>query len=436
MGFLNSEKLIVGYDLGNEYSQISFAAAVDGEPETFSQVAGAEIYNIPTALCKKYGTNQWLYGREALRCAEEEQGILVENLVGMALDGEPVIIDGQSFDPVALLTLFLKRSLGMLAQANVQAGRPDKIGTLMFTCPILNHEILDVLGYAVEGIRLKTERIYFQSYAESFYSYILRQPAELWIHPPVLFHYREEGIRVYRMEYNRKTRPVVVFIEETEYAFPAPPAEEDTEQTKERDAQFCRIASEVCGGPGGSVFLIGDGFAGDWMKDSLRFLCRGRRVFQGNNLFSKGACCGMQERLSVSRAGEEHVFLGSDKLKANVGMRILRRGENSYYALLDAGMNWYEAGQTLEFYLQEGNELFLLVTEVLSGKSREVRIMLDGLAGSVSRLKIHLFMKTENNLEIEVEDLGFGEFRTASGRVWKETAVLYPVHGSEAGIEN
>ena len=60
MGFLNSEKLIVGYDLGGEYSQISFAVSEEGEAETFSQVAGAEIYNIPTALCKKYGTNQWL----------------------------------------------------------------------------------------------------------------------------------------------------------------------------------------------------------------------------------------------------------------------------------------------------------------------------------------------------------------------------------------
>ena len=47
MGFLNSEKLIVGYDLGGEYSQISFAVSGEGEAETFSQVAGAEIYNIP-----------------------------------------------------------------------------------------------------------------------------------------------------------------------------------------------------------------------------------------------------------------------------------------------------------------------------------------------------------------------------------------------------
>lgn len=342
MGFLSGEKLIVGYDLGSEYSQISFALSEDGETDTFSQVAGAEIYNIPTALCKKYGTNQWLYGREAVRCAGEDQGILVRNLLGMALDGETVVIDRDSFDPVALLALFLKRTLGMFSKAGGQAGRPEKISALMITCPTLDHEILEVLGCAAEGLGLKRDKIFFQSYAESFYNYMLRQPAELWKLPPVLFHYRGGGIRVYRMECNRRTTPMVTIVEEAEYAFPGPEATQEPDRAEELDAAFQEIAAEACDGVG-SVFLIGDSFDESWMKHSLRFLCKGRRVFLGNNLFSKGACCGMQERLAVSKAGEASVFLGTDKLKANIGMKILRQGENSYYALLDAGMNWYEA---------------------------------------------------------------------------------------------
>ena len=94
----------------------------------------------------------------------------------------------------------------------------------------------------------------------------------------------------------------------------------------------------------------------------------------------------------------------------DIGMKILRQGENSYYALLDAGMNWYEAAQTLELYLQDGNELVLTVTQVLSWRSREVRIPLDGLPGTTARLKLHLFMKGENCLEAEVEDLSKGTY--------------------------
>ena len=40
----------------------------------------------------------------------------MEHLLKLAKDGEPVQIDGTTLDPVALLTLFLKRSLGMLSQ--------------------------------------------------------------------------------------------------------------------------------------------------------------------------------------------------------------------------------------------------------------------------------------------------------------------------------
>ncbi|WP_300803729.1 DUF5716 family protein [uncultured Acetatifactor sp.] len=428
MGILNTDRLIVGYDLGNEYCQISFATSESGEAQTLSQVAGEEVYNIPTALYKRQGTNQWLYGREAVR-ADGSEGILVENLLSMALGREPVVIDGESFDPVALLALFFKRSLGLLSQVG------SRLAALTITCSSLDRGIVDVLLGMVEGAQLKAERIAVQSHEESFYSYMLRQPGDFWTSDAMLFHYGRGGMRMMRMGCNRRTTPIVTFVKERAYAFPEDalpawgeepvPWEPDSERGQELDRAFLEIAQECCGEePVGSVFLIGDGFSQDWMKESLRFLCRGRRVFQGNNLFSKGACCGMQERIAPGETGKAHVFLGNDKLKANVGMRLLRQGEESYYALLDAGENWYEAEHAMELYLQEGNELALTVTPLAEsgavGRSRQVRIVLEGLPGQVSRLGARFFLKEENRLSVEVKDLGFGEFRSSSGRVWKE----------------
>lgn len=428
MGILNSERLIVGYDLGNQYSQISYALSESSEVQTLSQVGGAQVYNIPTALYKRQGTNQWIYGREALR-ADSGEGVLVENLLSIALDKEPVVIDGESFDPVALLALFFRRSLGLLPQTGV------KLTAIMLTCAVLNREILDVLLRMVENAGLKVDRIAIQSYEESFYSYMLHQPKELWIHDAVLFDYRKDRIRVMRMECNKRTTPIVTFVKEKDYGFSevAEPVSEEAlisrelspREQQELDGALLDIAREVCGESSvGSVFLIGDGFGQEWMKESLRFLCKGRRVFQGNNLFSKGACCGMQERILPSEMGKSHVFLGNDKLKANIGMRVFRQGEESYYALLDAGENWYEAEQNMELYIQEGNELVLMITplteSVVSGGSRLVRIVLEGLLGNTSRLEARFFLKEENCLSVEIKDLGFGDFRPSSGRVWKE----------------
>lgn len=425
MGLLGGEKLIVGYDLGNEYSQISVATSGKGEAETLSTVAGEENYNIPTVLCKRNGVNQWLYGREAIRYAGEEQGILVENLLELALDGEPVVIEGESFAPAALLALFFKRSLGMLSQAG------DRLEALMITCETFDRRLFEVLEDVVARIRLAGVKITFQSHTESYYTYMIHQPGELWLRQSVLFHYQDGRMTAYCMECNRRTTPVAVFIEEREYAFPA--WEDMPEEEWEREGRFgeldnalLSIAQEFCGDKAiGSVYLIGDGFSEDWMKKSLRYLCRDRRVFQGNNLFSKGACYGMQERLNASEAGQKHVFLGNDKLKANIGMKILCQGEESYYALLDAGSSWYEAGYTTELYIQDGNAVTLVITPLIGGNSRTEDIVLEDLPGNIARVRMRLRMENEERLAVELSDLGFGEFRNSSGRVWKKEINLY-----------
>lgn len=426
MGLFGGDKLILGYDLGNEYCQISYALSESGEVETVSQVAGAQNFNIPAVLCKRAGTNQWFYGKEALRYAQENQGILVSNLFGQALDGEPVLIEGESFDPVALLALFFRRSLGLL---NPVASL-ERIGALMITCEMVDGRVLEVLNQMVAAVHLKTDKVTFQSHTESFYNYLLHQPEALWRNSSILFDYRGSCMRSYQLECNRRTTPVVAFIRETSHPFytwePMPElASAREKRAGELDAAFLRLAEKEMDAKVESVYLIGDGFEQEWMKESLKMLCRGRRVFQGNNLFSKGACYGMKERLNPSQTGKAHVFLGNDKLKANIGMQVLRQGEESYYALLDAGVNWYEADYTMEFYIQDGNEINLRVMPLTGKNGKEARIILEDFPGSIARVRARFYMEAENVLAVEAQDLGFGEFRSPSRRIWKEKIKLY-----------
>ena len=407
-----SEKVIVGYDLGNKYAQIScYVTGSEEEIRTLSSVAGSSVYTIPLALSKRQGVNQWFYGSEAIRYAGEEEGILVENLLKLARDGEPVQIDGTPIDPVALLTLFLKRSLGLLSQVT----NTERIGALMITCEELDHRMLEVLTAATEGLHLKTDQICFQSHVESFYYYNLYQPEELWRHKTILCEYGDASIRTYCMECNRHTTPVVAYMEEREFPFPVP----------ESDEKMQEIAKKLCENQMiSSVYLIGEAFSRDWMKESLRYLCKGRRVFQGNNLFSKGACYGMMERLTPGENGKNYVFLGKDKLKSNIGMKVLRQGEESYQALLDAGINWYEAKNTMEFYLLEGRAVEILITSLTGKGNRIARIVPEELQEGIIRLRISVEMRDDTHLKVELEDLGFGTFRAATHHIWKEEIEL------------
>ena len=293
--------------------------------------------------------------------------------------------------------------------------------------------VLEVLDQVVAGIKLKTDKIYYISHTESYYYYMLYQPQELWKFKSLLFdyHWGSRELRVYQMEGNRRTTPVAVFIEHADYRLEFAPItgidEELPAAQKERlDRQFYNLAHQLgLNQMISSVYLIGEGFEGEWMQETLKYLCKGRRVFQGNNLYSKGACYSMVEYLQTSEAGKANILLGQDHLKANIGMNIYRQEEESYLALLDAGTKWFDAKGSVEFYLQEGNEVELLITPLMERKGSIAKLMLRDLPGTISRLKMDLYFKADNILVVQVEDLGFGTIRPATGKTWQEELRIF-----------
>ena len=148
-------KLLVGIDLGNRYSQISFVYTDRDEPMTVSYVAGQEQYNVPTVLCKREEVNQWYYGKEALKYIKEEDGVLVKNLLKHACEGKETIIEEQHFAPIDLLALFVKRLLSML-NAMTDNEKPD---ALMITVENLDRRMIEVLTELAGKIGLDVFRV-------------------------------------------------------------------------------------------------------------------------------------------------------------------------------------------------------------------------------------------------------------------------------------
>ncbi len=422
---LNNDKIVIGYELGDKVSQISYCYMNSNEPETLSTVAGEEQFNIPTVLCKRYGVGQWFYGREALKHSELKEGILVENLLQLARKGDKVNVEDTEYDPVALLTLFVKRSLTMLSQVTGL----EHVSAIMFTCDNLDGKMIEILTQTVSGLGLKNIKVVFQSNRESFYYYMLYQPQNLWNHQVLLCDYRDTCLKIFRMECNKRTTPTVVYIESKEYPlfmveeFPGDELIRKNAMA-ERDRKFLDIVTPYCeGNIISSVFLIGDGFREEWMSESLKYLCKGRRVFGGNNLYSKGAGLGMKEKLNESEVGRTHVFLGEDKLKANLGMRVLRRGVDSYFALLDAGQNWYDARKECDFILETDSSFELRVTPLNGKDASIVQIMLDDLPErpeKTTRIHMTIYMKDVSTVVVHMEDRGFGDLFPSSGKTWQE----------------
>ena len=421
---INKGKAVIGYDLTKTTAQISYYFVSDPEPQTVSVITGAEQYNIPTVLSKRPGVGQWLYGQDAIKSAEEGY-ILVDDLLLKALRGEEVMVEDCLYDPVSLLTLFIKRTLGLL---NMGVGMKNT-EAFMFTVEELDTRVVEVLSRIAATLNLQDVKISYESHKESFYNYVLHQSPELWARGVLSFEYNE-GLTSMLLESTKNTKPSVVTIRSAEYSGMSRitwPEDENEKENKreELDLQFADIARNVVEKNDiGTVYLLGDGFKEGWAKESLRVVCRNRRVFQGNNLYSKGACYSMRELLNPSELDRAYVYLGDDKLKSNIGMKALRRGEDSYFAILDAGKAWYKAKADFDMILEDGDEFSLILTSVTGGHITEKVIKLDGLPKrprGTTRLSFHVEMSSINTLEIEITDLGFGEIIKSSGRAWNHS---------------
>ncbi|MDO4331127.1 MAG: DUF5716 family protein [Eubacteriales bacterium] len=422
----NMGQAVAGYDLSGQTAQISYCLPGADKPETISQVAGEEEFLIPAMLAKRTDRDLWLYGREAAQSVERGEAEPVTDLLKNAAYATAVEVLGESYDPVALLSLFLKRTLSLLTPIL----HPDRLGAFVFTVEEVTIPVMHALRQAAAMLELKTPQIFVIGRGESFFYYNICQPEELWLRDVLVCDFSARHLKTLLFTANRRTTPVASFVEEKEWE----EAEridytgdetEDHRSGMKLDRNFSFVLETVLEGRQvTTVYLIGEGFEGEWYQESLKILCQDRRVFLGNNLYSKGACYAGRERLTKGGISKGYAFLGKDMLKANVGMHVVRRGTDAYLALLDAGVNWYEARKECDFLLEERNTFSLRITPLDGKEVREVLVTLTGLPARPARTtRIHLQvdMTDVKTVRISMEDMGFGEFFPATHKFWEET---------------
>ncbi|MBP9995947.1 MAG: hypothetical protein KBT19_01570 [Lachnospiraceae bacterium] len=414
-----STGIAVGYDLSNKYAQISYISSSDDSGKTVSNIPGSEEYNMPLCLFKRSEVNQWFVGRETVGYSTTEEGAIVDRLWERALLGEDVTVAEDTFDPIALLGLYVKRSMAYLY---AEVDKKDIKG-IMFTVPSLTKRAIEVLEMISTSFVDAGISVGFQGRDESIFYYTIKQPQELWQYDTFVFDYEDGVINTYRFNINKRTKPYVAFVDNVDETNLSAELSYD-----ELDNTFLDIVRNTTDGHIVTcAYLLGEGFSGDWCKESLRELCRNRRAFRGNNLYSRGACYAMQERLQREDGSRNIVFLGKDKLRANVGMNVIRCREQSYLALLNGGDNWFDSRVSKEMILDKGNSVNLVITPLDGRNVKEVTVVLEGLAERepmATRIRVETIMESQSTLRINVTDLGFGEFYPATNQVFTKQIQL------------
>ena len=428
---MEANQIVLGYELNHQFAQISYLTPDREQPETYAFREEGERFNVPLLLCKRKEVNQWCYGDEAKRCHDAGDGTLVQEILQKALDGENITITEETevyeYEARKLLTMFVKKSFGKMGffLGNYQ------IKALVITVEKLDKKILEVLELVADSLQLDRERIFFQNYMESIYHYLIFQPKELRSYQVGVFDFGQEKLKSYRVEMNYKTKPVVTLIHpqvhgEIERILQSP--EESPVYYEVLDQKLATLLKEFVGdGITSAIYLIGDGFTGDWYKESLNFICRGRKVFGGNNLYSKGAALAARERISSHKESASYVYLGEDKLKYNVGLRMLNGLDEDYVPILDAGVGWFEAKAELDFMLLEGSEIPFIITPMMGSGEKIIEVGVEGFElrkrGTV-RLHMSVWMESEKTLILRIRDDGFGDFFPPEEEIWEKVIEL------------
>ena len=402
-------KLIVGYDLGEEYSEISCYSYKTYEPLPIGP-------RIPTVLCLTNDTKTWLYGEEAQECAAKDEGILVDNIFEKLLSQETTNIGEEEFIGSQLLEKFFRRTLILLKKDFPTELITKIVVTVRDTSPLLIANIKEALFL----LGIEEDRGTVISHSAAYIYYALNQDSSLWINDVGLFDFSKEGLKYYQIQINRRTKPKVASIVKKDYSnILTYSMLEDKEidhtyilENAANQALYKQIIS--------TLYFTGEGFDGGWAENVLKRLSIGRRAFIGTGMYSKGACYAAKEMSEESE--NQYILIDEDMIINSVYLLVYGDGKMQEHMIAKAGTPWYEVNNTVEIIPDNIREINLYFHNIMTKETVRESFILSNLPdrpNRMTRLGLNISFISKDLAKIKIKDLGFGDLYPASNHIWE-----------------
>ncbi|MBQ9065417.1 MAG: hypothetical protein IJ123_08230 [Blautia sp.] len=406
--------LLIGIDFGKENTQVCYYDRKAEEPLSLSLKAGETMYEVPTSLLKRSESSGYSLTSKEEIDALEESSSLIRNLYDITGRAEPVRLSGEDKQPWELTAGFLQGILRYLGVSDIVRS----ISALAIAAEELTPERVGNLKKAASSLGFDESAVYLLDYDECFFYHVMTQKKEIPARNTAWYSFSGNTCCFRKMILTTTKRPVRVSIGEAEeISLP--------EEPEKRDEAFAIFVQKTLGQEiYSSIQITGEGFDRAWAVHSTRILCFGKRkVYYGNNLYARGACAMLKEKLE-NHALKNYLFESRYLVKSEVGMHMRVMGANAYYTMIRSGSNWYECKCSCEILLDDVNELVFEVTMENEADIRRIAMKLPGLPDrppKASRLRLDLEYISREKCRILVTDLGFGEMFPSSGLTWTET---------------
>lgn len=418
---VEKNKVFVSIDLCRDYSQMAYCFTDRmTEPESVSTIVGEQKYLIPTIVGHINNTKDWCIGDDAILRKKRGEAELSEDILMAVLAEKNIEINGNEYSGLEVLKAYFD-GLFQILDTNYHIRKPDFI---VVTVEYPDRILVNVIRKILEDTGISKEAIKVIGHSESLTYYTVFQKKELWVNDILVFDFTDKQFLVRRLSVVRGRLPQPIIVEEMDLSSKYTMDRTRTEAEKnEMDEQFLLLLKELCKKHiVSTVYLTGVGFYEKWMKDSIYYLCSKRRVFQGYNLFVKGACYAAVSESGIGNA-KDYQFVCSGRTLVNIELEVEKGEKTMQIPLSNAGINWYEAGARAEGILDGIREIRLKVTSSISKNSQFITINLDKFPlrpDKTTRIEIVVSYRTDRQCIIQVKDLGFGVFFQSSGEMVKK----------------
>lgn len=411
--------LLVGFDLGDDFSQISCFSNKINEPESVCFNSDKMKFSIPTIIGVKNDSKDWVFGEEAVNIDQSKTGIAINSLLTRIDLNQNIDIFGIAFPPIKLLEKYLRKCLQLLKMYYPS----NSILKLVITLQTFNETRKNAVYAALENLGIGKDRAFVQSHSESYQYYALSQVEELWMNDVGLFELDERGLIYHQITINRKTKPYLVGMIEKDFANTLRYDMLEASDSKEKlEYIFSNIANNVLYKQMVStIYVTGKGFDGSWADNVLKDLCRGRRIFKGQNLYTKGACYAAK-KLSEDQKNDSFLLLNEDMVMCNFKIHGYYDAKQAEVLMVKAATPWYEIDESLDLILDEEQKIPIMIQDIIKNETKQYEILLNGLPNrpnKLTRVRVRIKLLDKDTAVVTVKDLGFGEFYPSTNRIWE-----------------
>lgn len=407
----------IGMDLCSDSTQISFYNDISREPETVNQLNNKETYMMPNILFFSRETGDWYVGSEASEARFKEDGVILDELYNNAKSEEIVDVDGMRYTYRQLFILMLKMHINSFLYRYEGA----TVKKLVITIPEYSKDLYKVLSNFYKELDIPEEAVEITSHLDSGLYYIFNQSSDLWINSVALFDYNADGLHYYRIDISRSKQPEVISVTHEDYSAKFNMALFGNDNLL-MDATFSNIAEqEMKKTYISSVFLTGLGFSEKWMNKSRNILCQGRRVFAGQNIYTKGACY-----KAVGGEYEEFYRRFFVETKENVIFDVgISSGdeEDTFIPVALGGRQWYNIKGKINIILDDTDKITIIYRSRRTEQEIREVVKLHGIPkrpNKTSKFSVEVEFDDPHRGAVIIKDVGFGKLFPTTNKIYRK----------------